>query len=70
LVHRFKIAENNKGTKNIFSPKGQIALLILKHYACCSDKKLIAQLNSNIDYQFFCNIHLGLHRIDNFKIVS
>jgi hypothetical protein len=70
LVVHFKVRENNKGTKNIFSPKGQIALMILKHYACCSDKKLIAQLNANIDYQFFCDIHLGLQTIDNFKIVS
>lgn len=28
----------------------------LKQYACCSDKKLIEQLNTNVDYQFFCGI--------------
>ncbi|WP_425596672.1 transposase [Sinomicrobium weinanense] len=38
--------------------------------AGCSDRKLIEQLNSNIDYQFFCDIHLGLQRITNYKIVS
>ena len=44
--------------------------MFLKHYAACSDRKLIEQLNSNIDYQFFCDLHLGLERITNFKIVS
>jgi transposase len=55
LVSVFKIKESIKGTKNYFSPKGKIALMFLKHYACCSDKKLIEQLNANIDYQFFCD---------------
>jgi len=33
-------------------------------------RKLIEQLNSNIDYQFFFDLHLGFSRITNFKIVS
>jgi len=70
LVKEFKLKENKKGTKNIFSPKGKIALMILKHYACCSDKRLIEQLNSNIDYQFFCDIFIGSSRLTNYKIVS
>lgn len=70
LVSVFKIKESAKGTKNYFSPKGKIALMFLKHYACCSDRKLIEQLNANIDYQFFCDIHLGHHRLTNYKIVS
>ena len=70
LVSVFKIKESVKGTKNYFSPKGKIALMFLKHYACCSDKKLIEQLNANIDYQFFCDLHLGHHRLTNYKIVS
>ncbi len=53
-----------------FSPKGRIALMFLKHYAGCSDQKLIEQLNSNLDYQFFCDIALGYERLTNFKIVS
>jgi len=44
--------------------------MFLKHYVCCSDRKLIEQLNSNIDYQFFCDIYLGVHRLTNFKVVS
>lgn len=70
LVNVFKIKESIKGTKNYFSPKGKLALMFLKHYACCSDKKLIEQLNANIDYQFFCDIHLGYSRLTNYKIVS
>jgi len=70
LVKVFKIKESTKGTKDYFSPRGKLALLFLKHYACCSDKRLIAQLNANIDYQFFCDIHLGPDRLTNYKIVS
>jgi len=70
LVKVFKIKESIKGTKDYFSPKGKLALMFLKHYACCSDKRLIAQLNANIDYQFFCDIHLGHRRLTNYKIVS
>jgi len=44
--------------------------MFLKHYACCSDRKLIEQLNSNLDYQFFCDIELGFERLTNYKIVS
>jgi len=51
LVSVIKTKESTKGTKNYFSPKGKIALMFLKHYACCSDRKLIEQLNGNIDYQ-------------------
>lgn len=44
--------------------------MFLKHYANCSDKKLIEQLNANLDYQFFCDIELGFERLTNYKIVS
>ncbi len=70
LVSVFKIKESIKGTKNYFSPRGKLALMFLKHYACCSDKRLIEQLNANIDYQFFCDIHLGHNRLTNYKIIS
>ncbi|WP_045372105.1 transposase, partial [Jejuia pallidilutea] len=70
LVATFKVKEKASGSKMLFSPKGRIALMFLKHYTCCSDRKLLEQLNSNIDYQFFCDIHLGLSRLTNFKIVS
>ena len=44
--------------------------MFLKHYTCCSDRKLIEQFNSNLDYQFFCDIELGFERLTNYKIVS
>jgi len=47
LIKHFKLKENHKSTKNLFSPKGKIALMFLKHYSVCSDKKLIELLNGN-----------------------
>ncbi|RNL88505.1 transposase [Sinomicrobium pectinilyticum] len=70
LVKEFGLKPYEKGPRFMFSPRGRIALMFLKHHAGCSDRKLIEQLNSNIDYQFFCDIHLGLRRITNYKIVS
>jgi len=70
LIKSFKLKESHKGTKNLFSPKGKVALMFLKHYAACSDKKLIEQLNGNINYQFFCDIYIGTDSLLNYKIVS
>ena len=70
LVKHFKLKERKKGAKNIFSPKGKIALMFLKHYAACSDRKLIEQLNGNINYQIFCDIYIGTGSLINYKIVS
>ena len=71
LVKSFGLKPNKKGRRSIFSPKGKIGLMLLKHYACVSDKKLIDQLNANIDYQIFCDIVITPDcRIQNFKIVS
>jgi hypothetical protein len=47
-----------------------IALMFLKSYVGCSDRKLISYLNGNIDFQMFCGIFLGPERISNYKIVS
>jgi hypothetical protein len=71
LVKTFKIKEYKKGTSTHFSPKGKIGLMILKNYMGCSDKKLIEQLNGNINFQFFCDIVIPFDSpITNFKIVS
>ncbi|WP_367890395.1 transposase [Polaribacter cellanae] len=70
LVSSFGISEQSKGRNYLFSPKGRLGLMFLKHYANCSDRKLIEQLNSNLDYQFFCDIELGFERLTNYKIVS
>lgn len=69
-MSEFGLQESVKGRSAVFSPKGRIALMFLKHYACCSDELLIEQLNSNLDYQFFCDISLGYERLTNYKIVS
>ena len=71
LVKALNLKDARKGPLSIFSPRGKVALMFLKHYAACSDKKLIEQLNGNIDYQFFCDLHLPIgYRIKNYKIVS
>jgi hypothetical protein len=70
LAKRLKIREKRKGPDRIFSPQGMIALMFLKSYVGCSDRKLVSYLNGNIDFQMFCGIFLGPERINNFKIVS
>lgn len=71
MVAVFGLKEHNKGPAPIFSPKGKLALMFLKHYACCSDSKLIAQLNANYHYQIFCDLVIPPSSpLTNFKIVS
>lgn len=71
LVKVLGLKDSKKGPLSIFSPRGKIALMFLKHYAGCSDRKLIEQLNGNLDYQFFCDLYLPIgYRIKNYKIVS
>ncbi len=59
LVSAYGVKEKHLGRKSLFSPKGRIALMFLKSYTEVSDRKLIEQLNGNLDYQFFCDISLG-----------
>lgn len=70
LVDHFKIKEYKKGPSRFFSPKGMIALMFLKSYVGCSDRKLIEHLNGNINFQLFCDIWLQGERLTNYKIVS
>lgn len=70
LTKGLKIREHRKGPNKIFSPQGMLALMFLKSYVGCSDRKLIGHLNGNIDFQMFCGIFLGPDRINNYKIVS
>jgi hypothetical protein len=71
LVDSFSITESKMGPDCIFSPQGKLALMFLKNYACCSDERLMEQLNSNIHYQLFCRLLLGIgEQINNFKIIS
>lgn len=71
LGQAFKLKDSKKGTHCYFSPKGKIALMMLKNYYGCSDKKLIELLNGNIFMQFFCDILIPINKpLTNFKIVS
>jgi len=70
LSKSLKIRDKRKGPVRIFSPQGMLALMFLKSYVGCSDRKLISYLNGNIDFQMFCGIFLGPERISNFKIIS
>ena len=71
LVNCFGIKSKVKGPESIFSPRGKIALMFLKNYCGCSDKKLIEHLNGNIYYQIFCDLVLDPgEQLKNFKIVS
>ena len=70
LARKLKIRDYRKGPDRIFSPQGMLALMFLKSYVGCSDRKLISHLNGNIDFQMFCGIFLGPDRISNYKIVS
>ena len=71
LIKLLGLKDRKKGPRSIFSPRGKLALMFLKHYCCVSDKRLIEQLNSNIDYQIFCDVVIPpTARLQNYKIVS
>lgn len=71
MVKTLGLKEQTKGPDCIFSPRGKLGLMFLKHYCCCSDRRLIDQFNGNIYYQIFCDTILppGEH-LSNYKIVS
>jgi hypothetical protein len=70
IVKSMKLKECKRGPRKLFSPQGMLALMVLKSYTACSDRKLIEYLNGSIDFQLFCGIFLGTNRITNYKIVS
>jgi hypothetical protein len=70
LVGSFGLKESKKGPACIFSPKGKLALMLLKHYSGDSDRTLMEHLNGNLEWQFFCGIYLGQDRLTNFKVIS
>ena len=71
LVTRFGLKEPRKGPRPMFSPRGKIALMFLKHFVGCSDLRLVEHLNYNVHYQIFCDIVIPIGRpITNYKIVS
>ena len=71
LVKSFKIKHKRRGRSPLFDARGKLALMFLKSYTGLSDRKLIENLNSNIDYQMFCGILLAPdQRLKDFKIIS
>lgn len=70
LVRSLGLKESKKGPTSIFSPKGKLALMFLKHYSGDSDRTLVEHLNGNLEWQFFCGIYLGQDRLTNFKAIS
>ena len=70
LISDFGIREKKLGRCFNFPPQARLALMFLKNYSGLSDRKLIEQLNGNIEWQFFSGIYLGHNRIENYKIVS
>lgn len=71
LVSSFGLKESFKGPNCLFSPRGKIALMFLKHYSCCSDERLVEQINGSVHYQIFCDMLLWPGEvIGNYKIVS
>ena len=61
LSKSFNLKESEKGSANFFSIRGKLGLMFLKNYSQVSNSKLIEQLNSNIDYQFFLRYKLRLY---------
>jgi len=71
LIKGLKLSEHRKGPQSIFSPRGKVALMFLKHFVGCSDFKLIEHINGNIHYQIFCDVIISPSApITNYKIVS
>lgn len=69
-VSALGLTEAKKGPTAIFGPKGKLALMFLKHYVGCSDRKLIEGINGNLEWQLFCGTYLGAERLADYKIVS
>lgn len=71
LVDSFNLTESKKGRDSIFSPRGKIALQILKSYTKLSDRKLVERLNSDYQFQFFCGVDISVGEpLKRYKIIS
>ena len=54
LAKALKINHKHKGRNALFNPKGKLAVMFLKSYTGFSDRKLIENINGNLQYQMFC----------------
>ena len=55
---KLKIPKNKRGLIKLLDGRGMVALMILKHYTCLSDQKLLNRLNTDYAMQYFCGIEL------------
>lgn len=53
-----QIPKGTRGPIKLLDGRGMVALMILKHYTCLSDKKLLERLNTDYAMQYFCGIEL------------
>ncbi|OYT17560.1 MAG: DDE transposase [Bacteroidetes bacterium 4572_77] len=60
LIESFHLQDSKKGRESIFSPRGKIALQILKSYTGLSDRALVERLNSDYQFQFFCDVSISV----------
>ena len=68
---RRKLKVRRTGCPAIFDLQGKLALLLLKSYTQSSDRDLIARLNSDYKFQFFCGLCFGPEdELKDSKIVS
>ena len=65
LISELGIREKKLGRRFNLPPQARIKLMFLKNYSGLSVRKLIEQLNGNIEWQFFSGIYLGHYRIEN-----
>jgi len=71
MIRDFRLKPAKVGRKALFDSQGKLALMFLKSYTGLSDRKLVQQLNANIDYQLFCGVLLSpTERLEDYKIVS
>ena len=55
----YKKSQHPQGVKGYFDVQGGIALQVLKHHSGMSDEQVVAHLNGNWHWQYFCGIELS-----------
>lgn len=71
IIYALGLKVSNKGSDCTFSSQGKLALMFLKSYLNCSDKKLMEQINGNMNLKIFCGLDiLQISEVANYKIIS
>ncbi len=58
----YKKSPHPQGVKGFFDVQGGMALQVLKHHSGMSDEQVVAHLNGNWHWQYFCGIELSLFK--------